>query len=54
MIYTVILKGRTAFKTNWFSYENSWSDEILCMIDNARDKITFDGQEWKFIEHDSL
>jgi hypothetical protein len=54
MIYTVILKDHSAFMSDWFSYENNWSDEVFCVIDNARDKITFDGIEWEFIERDSL
>lgn len=54
MIYTVILKDRSAFMSDWFSYENNWSDEVFCVINNARDKITFDGIEWEIIERDSL
>lgn len=54
MIYTIILKNQSAFMTDWFSFENNWSDEVFCVIDNARDKITFDGIEWKIIERDSL
>lgn len=54
MIYTVILKDSSAFMTDWYSFENNWSDEIFCIIDNARDKITFDGLEWEIIERNHL
>lgn len=54
MIYTVILKDSSAFMTGWYSFENNWSDEIFCIIDNARDKITFDGLEWEIIERNHL
>lgn len=54
MIYTIILKDRSAFMADWYSFENNWSDEIFCIIDNARGKITFDGLEWETIDHDHL
>ena len=54
MIYTFILMDQSAFMSDWFSFENNWSDKIFCVIDNARDKITFDGIEWEIIERDSL
>lgn len=54
MIYTIVLKDRSAFTTGWYSFENNWSDEIFCIIDNARGKITFDGLEWEIIDRDHL
>lgn len=54
MIYTVILKDRSAFTTGWYSFENNWSDEIFCIIDNVRGKITFDGLEWEIFDRDHL
>lgn len=34
--------------------ENHYSDEIICVVDRANDKIAFDGKTWKDIEDDHL
>jgi hypothetical protein len=54
MKYLIIYQDRTAFYTDYYDYENFWSDEIICVIDNMSDKITFDGKTWKDIEYDHL
>lgn len=53
MNYLVILKDKSAFMTDWYTYENCWSEDcMICVIDNVRDKISFDGKTWKDIEYD--
>lgn len=55
MTYTIILRDESAFMTDWYTYENNWSeDHMICVIDNVRDKISFDGKTWKDIEYDHL
>ena len=55
MLYFVVAKDQTAFYTTWFEKEKHWNpDTIYCVVDIAKDQITFDGETWKEIEHDHL
>lgn len=54
MNYLVICKNEESFYTDWFNYENLWSDQILCVIKLYCGKISFDGKTWKDIEYDHL
>ena len=49
----VVCKDKTAFETCWYSYENCWNDNIMCII-NDTNFITFDGIHWKEIKEDHL
>ena len=55
MRYIIIFKDNTAFYTDWFDFENFWNPETtLCVIDLARDRITFGNEELIEIEEDHL
>lgn len=54
MRYYVILKTNECFSTNWFQFENHWTDDILCVLDWGLDRITFNGEVWQEIERDHL
>lgn len=54
MRYLVIYKDKYNFLTDWYIYENCWSDDIFCIIDLYNFKISFDGKEFKQIEIDHL
>ena len=54
MRYLVIYKDKKSFTTDWYSYENCWSDDIFCIIDLYEYKITFDGKIFKIINNDYL
>lgn len=54
MRYLVILKYKTAFITDWYQYENHWTDEVFCIYDRLMSKITYDGQVWQGIDEDHL
>ena len=55
MKYLVICKDKTAFWTNYYTYENMWnSDTIYCVIDIPADKVTFNGCDWQEVEYDHL
>ena len=47
MKYMVIMKDQTVFMANWFSFEKSWTNNVLCVINKLADKVTFDGKTWK-------
>lgn len=49
----VVCKDHTAFETYWYSYENCWNDNIMCIITDSK-LITFDGIHWKDIKEDHL
>ena len=51
-MYIVICKDNSAFRTDYYRYENHWNDGIYCIISNYG--ITFDGQTWEEIEQDHL
>lgn len=54
MKYTIVCKNQDVFTTNWFKTENNWNDNILCVIDNWMNRVTFNGTTWKDIEKDHL
>ena len=54
MRYLIIYRDHTAFYADWYDYENHYSDEIICVVDRANDKIAFDGKTWEDIEEDHL
>ena len=55
MRYLVICKDQSAFFSDWYDYENCWNpDTIRCVIDQEKERVTFDGKEWKRIEYDHL
>ena len=58
MRFLVICKdntAKTAFWTNWYTYENMWNEETIhCVIDLAADKVTFNGCDWQTLDYDHL
>jgi len=55
MRYTVILKDKTVFYTEWYEFENNWNDEFhFIIVDNISGQYTTDGQNWLAIEDDHL
>ena len=54
MKYLIIYQDRTAFYTNYYTYENCWSDETKCVVNLLEGVITFNGKTWKQIEYDNL
>ncbi|WP_396197407.1 hypothetical protein [Flavobacterium sp.] len=55
MIYTMILKDKTVFHTNWYDFDNNWNDEYCFMIlNNIRSQYSIDGENWIDIEDDHL
>ena len=54
MRYLIICQDNTAFYTDYYDYENFWSDELRCVVDNINGEIAFDGKTWKQIEYDHL
>lgn len=55
MEYTVILKDKSVFYTNWFDADNNWNDDCHFMvINNYTLCYTTNGYDWKDIEEDHL
>lgn len=55
MRYFIVFKDDTAAYTDWYDYENLYNpDTIICVVDIATDRITFNGCDWKDIEEDHL
>ena len=54
MQYMVIMKDHTAFMTDWYTHENCWNDDILCVVDTIKEQVTFDGKQWIEPECDHL
>ena len=54
MRFLVIYKDKYNFLTDWYIYENCWSDDIFCIIDLYNLKISFDGKVFKIINNDHL
>lgn len=52
MGYTIIHKDQKVFYSDWFFAESHWNDNILCVVDNFRGKVTFDGIDWKYVEYE--
>lgn len=53
MRYLVVCKDH-AFFTDWFSKENNWCDDIVCVCDILLDTITYDGENWQDVDYDHL
>ena len=54
MRYMVIMNDKTAFVTDWYTHENCWTDEIFCVVDTIKERVTFDGRTWLEMEYDHL
>ena len=54
MRYLVIYKDKYTFLTDWYIYENCWTDDIFCIIDLDNLQITFNGKDFLIIKKDSL
>jgi hypothetical protein len=55
MEYTVILKDKTVFNTNWYDYENNWDSQYwFIIINNITSQYSIDGYTWYDIEDDHL
>lgn len=54
MRYIIITRDNKAFRTDWFSSVNNWSDNIHCVIDLLTNSIMYDGKNWMPIEIDTL
>lgn len=52
--YVVILTNKTFFQTDWYTHENCWTDNILCVVDTYTNKVTFDGKTWEESSEDHL
>lgn len=54
MRYMVIMNDRSCFMTDWYTNENCWTDDILCVVDTIKEIVTFDGKTWTEPERDHL
>jgi hypothetical protein len=55
MKYTVILQDKTVFYTDWYDYENDWTEENWFMIlNNISLEYTLNGKDWIDIEENHL
>jgi hypothetical protein len=55
MKYTIILQDKTVFHTDWYDYENNWTDENCFMIlNNISCQYSTNGKDWIDIEDDHL
>ena len=52
--FLVVMKDGSAFYSDVFDCEESWTRQIRCVIDLASDRITNDGESWDDIEKDHL
>jgi hypothetical protein len=55
MRYTVVLKNKEVFYTDWYDFENNWTDEnYYLVINNISCQYTKNGQDWIDIQDDHL
>jgi len=52
--WLIILKDKTVFNTEWYDYENNWSDEYLMVIHLPHGKVSTDGKTFTDIQVDHL
>lgn len=53
IMYTIILKDKTAFVTQWYEYENNWNDDLMFMVIYGLQYST-DGKTWINFDIDHL
>jgi len=54
MKYLIIYTDCSVFYTNWYEYENNWSDQVYMVIRLETGFYTIDGFDWNEIPEDNL
>ena len=52
-MYTIIMKDKTVFITQWYEYENNWNEDLMLMIIHGL-QYSVNGKDWINIEIDHL